>query len=63
MHHTFAASKKGRGNSKEIHEQEYLGILKVYIQLHSLGAALERVPLVPVNPWIFRTFASEPMDF
>ena len=27
------------------------------------GAALERVPRVPVNPWISRTSAGEPVDF
>ena len=27
------------------------------------GAALGRVPWVPVNPWISRIFAEEPMKF
>ena len=30
---------------------------------NKIGAALGRVPGVPVNPWISRTAAAEPVDF
>ena len=49
-----------------------LGILKatlcwsfriIHFIIDISGAALGRVPWVPVNPWISRTIIKEPVDF
>ena len=33
-----------------------------FVPMIITGAALERVPRVPVNPWIFRNYAREPLN-
>ena len=37
------------------------GNLKVLILYHTAGAALEGVPWVPVNPWIFKNHIKKPL--
>ena len=50
--------------SKYLLKMKYKVFFKMYLKLNCItGAALGRVPWVPVNPWISRIFAEKPMWF